>query len=89
MADAAAGPTEAEIETYLGTTAIFETGDTADSIYIFADDGTNTYGMLVTEGTDGTDQQFDANDDVGTTFLILSGITDATTLSAANFADFA
>jgi Ca2+-binding RTX toxin-like protein len=88
VADATAGPSEAEIETYLGATLIFQNGATNDGLYVFADDGTNTYGMLVFEGAGGTDKQFDANDDVGTTFLILSGISDATTLSAANFADF-
>jgi len=81
-------PTEAEIETYLGATVIFQNGATNDSIYIVADDGTDTYVMLVTEGAGGTDKQFDANDDVGTVIMKLSGIADATTLSADNFADF-
>ena len=88
VADATVGPTEAEIETYLGANEVFFNGATGDSVYIFADDGVNTYGFLVTEGADGTNKQFDAADDVGTTFIILSGISDATTLSAANFADF-
>ncbi len=81
-------PTEAEIETYLGATEIFQNGATNDSIYIVADDGTDTYVMKVTEGADGTNKQFDANDDVGVVVMKLSGIADATTLSADNFADF-
>jgi hypothetical protein len=88
VADATAGPTEAEIETYLGTNEVFVGGATGDSVYIFADDGTNTYGFLVTEGADGTNKQFDAADDVGVTFITLAGLTDATQLSALNFVDF-
>jgi len=88
VADATAGPTEAEWETYLGATEVFNNGATNDAVYIVADDGTNTYIALLVEGTDGTNKQFDAADDTGTTFLILAGVSDATTLSAANFADF-
>ena len=88
VADAASGPTEAEIETYLGTNEVFVSGATGDSVYIFADDGTNTYGFLVTEGANGTDKQFDAADDVGIAFITLVGLSDATELSALNFVDF-
>jgi len=88
VADAATGPTEAEIETYLGTNEVFVSGATGDSVYIFADDGTNTYGFLVTKGTDGADKQFDAADDVGVTFITLADLSDATDLSAQNFVDF-
>jgi len=88
VADRTAGPTEAEIETYLGTNEVFVSGATGDSVYIFADDGVNTYGFLVTEGADGTDKQFDAANDVGVTFITLAGLSDATALSALNFVDF-
>ena len=88
VADKTVGPTEAEIETYLGTNEVFVGGATGDSVYIFADDGTNTYGFLVSEGADGTDKQFDAADDVGVTFITLAGLSDATQLSALNFVDF-
>ena len=88
VADRTAGPTEAEIETYLGTNEVFVAGATGDSVYIFADDGTNTYGFLVTEGPDGTDKQFNAADDVGVTFITLAGLSDATELSTLNFVDF-
>ena len=88
VTDRTAGPTEAEIEVYLGTNEVFVGGATGDSVYIFADDGTNTYGFLVTEGADGTNKQFDAADDVGVTFITLAGLTDATELSALNFVDF-
>ena len=63
-------------------------GATGDSVYIFADDGVNTYGFLVTEGADGTDKQFDAADDVGVTFITLAGLSDATELGALHFVDF-
>ena len=63
-------------------------GVTGDSVYIFADDGVNTYGFLVTEGAGGTDKEFDAADDVGVTFITLAGLSDATELSAQNFVDF-
>jgi len=88
VADSAAGPTEAEIEIYLGTNEVFVSGATGDSVYIFADDGVNTYGFLVTEGADGTGKQFDAADDLGVTFITLAGLSDATELSAQNFVDF-
>ena len=88
VADSTAGPTEAEIETYLGANEVFMSGATGDSVYIFADDGTNTYGFLITEGTDGTDKQFHAADDVGVTFITLAGLSDATELSDLNFVDF-
>jgi hypothetical protein len=88
VADRTVGPTEAEIETYLGTNEVFVSGATGDSVYIFADDGVNTYGFLVTEGAGGTDKQFDAADDAGVTFITLAGLSDATELSAQNFVDF-
>ena len=56
-----------------------------DRVYVFADDGTNIYGFLLEEGADGTDKQFDAADDIGTTFIILAGLLDATALTGADF----
>ena len=88
VADTTVGPTEAEMETFLGTNEIFFSGVTGDSVYIFADDGINTYGFLVTEGTDGSDKQFTAADDSGLAFVILTGMSDATNLAAENFVDF-
>jgi Ca2+-binding RTX toxin-like protein len=89
VADATVGPTEAEIETYLGATDVFQNGATNDSIYVAADNGTDTFVFKIAEGADGTDKKFDANDDVGTQMIRLVGIADATTLLAANLDDFA
>ena len=90
VADITTGPTEAEIETYLGTMDIFETGDTNDSIYIAADNGAHTFIFKIIEGADGggDNKKFDATPDTAYNIARLTGITDATTLGAANFADF-
>jgi len=80
--------TAAEMETYLGATAVFFNGATADSVYIVMDNGTNTFVTKVTEGADGTNKQFDVADDSFQLIMVLTGVTDATTLTAASFADF-
>jgi len=87
VANTTTGPTEAEIETYLGATEVFFNIAANDAVYIFADDGANTYGILATS-VGGANKVFTAAGDVGTTFITLTGVSDATTLSAANFADF-
>ena len=59
-------------------------GGTADTIYILYDDGTDSYlGLLVSNGGN--------NAFTGDTLTILAtfqGVADATTFTAANFADF-
>jgi len=59
-------------------------GTTADAIYVAYDDGVNTYiGELVSDaGDDGF------TGDAFTLMLILTGVADATTLTADNFASF-
>ena len=91
VADITTGPTEAEIETYLGAMDIFEDGSTNDSIYLAADNGAHTFIFKIIEGADGggDDKHFDASADTAYNIARLTGITDATTLGAANFADFA
>jgi hypothetical protein len=81
-------PTEAEMETYFGTVNVFQNGATNDVVYVVVDDGTDSYVLHLKEGTDGTNKNFDANDDVGTVVAKLVGLADVTTLSNANFADF-
>jgi hypothetical protein len=81
-------PSEAEMETYFGAVEFATNGATNDGVYVVVDDGADTYVLFLKEGAGGTDKQFDANDDVGTVIAKLVGLTDATTLSAANFADF-
>ncbi|MCB4429079.1 calcium-binding protein, partial [Synechococcus sp. MU1643] len=88
VANSLVGPTAAEIETYLAATEVFNNGATNDSVYIAADNGTDTFIFLVTEGADGTNKQFDAADDSSIAMMRLVGVDDATGLSAANFADF-
>ena len=80
--------TAAELETYLGATAVFQNGATGDSVYLVIDNGANTFVMKITEGADGTDKQFDVADDSFQLIMVLTGVTDATTLTAASFADF-
>ncbi|AHF62522.1 Hemolysin-type calcium-binding region [Synechococcus sp. WH 8109] len=88
VANSLTGPTEAEIETYLGATAVFQNGATGDAQYVAADNGTDTFIFYIEEGADGTNKQFDAADDIGYAMMRLVGVDDATSLSAANFADF-
>ena len=42
VANSVTGPTEAEIETYLGATEVFQNGATNDAVYIAADNGIDT-----------------------------------------------
>ena len=87
VADAAAGPTEAEMETYVGVNDMFFVGNVNDEVYVVADNGANTYIMQL--GSSGADNKvFTEAEDVGVVLAVLVGVTDATTLSAANFADF-
>lgn len=86
VADAAVGPTEAEMETYFGATEVFFVGGADDEVYVAADDGVNTYIMQV--GSGGANKVFTAAEDTGVVVITLLGVTDATTLSAANLTDF-
>ena len=88
VADPTTGPTEAEIETYLSTTEVFFTVGGAGSVYIAADDGSNTYIFQVNDG--GTlNKVFTAAEDDGLAIVTITGLADASTLSGANFLDFA
>ena len=88
VADSTVGPTEAEIETYLGTNSVFQNGSTNDGIYIAADNGIDTFIFLITEGADGTDKQFDAADDAGVAIMRIIGLNDVSSLDGANFTNF-
>ena len=79
-------PTEAEMQTYFGTTEVFHTGHADDGVYVVADDGVDTYVMHLASG--GANKVFTAAEDVGTVVAKLNSISDATTLSADNFLDF-
>ena len=87
VTDATTGPTEAEIQTYLGSSEVFANGATGDAIYIAADNGTNTYLMLLTNG-DGNNT-FTAADDTGVVLAVFEEISDATSFSNDNWNDFA
>ena len=80
--------TAAEVETYLGTTEVFQNGADNDSVYLVIDNGVNTFVMKITEGTDGTNKQFDVADDSFQLIMVLTGVDNAATLTAASFADF-
>ncbi len=86
VADSAVGPTEAEMETYLSTTAVFESGAATGALYVVVDDGTDSW--LVLLESSGSNQVYTAAEDVSTVVTRLIGVTDATTFSGANFADF-
>ena len=90
VADSSVGPTESEIETYLGATEVFQTGATNDAVYIAADNGFDTFIFLITEGDDsgGPDKQFDAAADTALALIRLVGMADATTLGVANLEIF-
>ena len=90
VANLAIGPTEAEIETFLGATEVFQNGATNDSVYIAADNGAHTFIFRITEGADGggADKQFDAGPDAGVAIMRIAGMTDATSLTAANLFNF-
>ena len=92
VANAAIGPTEAEIETYLGDKEIFHNGATGDAIYIAADNGVDTFIFLITEGADGvggaSDKQFDAAQDTGIAIMRLTNLNNVTALFSGNFSNF-
>ncbi len=68
------------------TTSNLEFNAASDEVYLVASNGTNAYLFFLDAAA--TDTEFTAADDVGTLIATLSGVTDATTLTAANFADF-
>jgi hypothetical protein len=89
-----AGTAAADIETLLGNSLVFAdtattgaAGATTDAVYLVADDGTDTYIYLLVNGG-AVLGQFDAADDTATLLVTLQGVTDATALTSANFADF-
>ena len=83
---ASTGPTEAEMETYFAANDVFFVAHADSAVYVAADDGVNTYIMELQSG--GNDKIFTALQDAGVVVAILSGVTDASVLSNANFADF-
>lgn len=86
VADAAVGPTEAEMETYFDTNEVFFNGGTNDAVYVAVDNGAHTWILSLQSG--GGNKVFTAASDDGVIVVRLTGMTDATTLSVANFADF-
>jgi len=87
VADPTTGPTEAEIQTYLGATEVFFAVGGNGSVYIAADDGVNTYIFQANDGGT-TNKLFTAAEDDGLAIVTILGLADASTLSAANFSDF-
>jgi hypothetical protein len=83
---AATGPTEAEMATYFGTNEVFFDGGANDAVYVIVDNGTDSWILSLQSGVAG--KVFTAADDDGVVVARLVGLADATTLSAANFADF-
>jgi len=78
--------TEAEMETFFGTTEVFFVGNTNDYVYVAVDNGTNTF-ILALDST-GANKTFTAAGDVGEVIAVLTGIADATTLLQSNLVDF-
>ncbi len=82
-----AAATEAGVEDLFdGTTTNFALNAASDEIYLLASDGSNTYLFFLDCAAGNT--EFTAADDVGTLMITFTGVTDATTLVGANFADF-
>jgi len=82
-----AAATEAGVEDLFdGTTTNFALNAAEDEIYLLASDGSNTYLFFLDCAAGNT--EFTAADDVGTLMITFTGVTDATTLVGANFADF-
>jgi hypothetical protein len=80
------GVTEADVETLLGTDDAFFAGAATDAFYLAVDDGTDSYIFFVESGA--ANQLFTAAEDTATLVVTLQGVSDATTLTANNFADF-
>jgi Ca2+-binding RTX toxin-like protein len=86
VADAAVGPTLAEIETYFGAIEVFFNGGADDAVYVIVDNGTDSFILDLQSGAG--NKVFTAASDGGVVIARLVGVADAMTLSAANFADF-
>lgn len=69
-----------------GTTTDFQFANNGDTIYLAADDGTDTYVWLIDDTN--ADGEFTAAADTATLIVTLAGVNDATDLVAANFTDF-
>jgi S-layer protein len=87
VADSAVGPTLAEIETYLGTNKIFGTSGADSAVYLVVDNGTDSWVLELQSA--GANQLFTAAEDGSVIVAKLTGIADATTLTVANFTNFA
>lgn len=87
VADAAAGPTEAEMETFFAANEVFFEAHADSEVYVAVDNGTNTYILQVGSGG-GANKVFTAAEDAGVVVAVLLGVTDATSLTTANFTDF-
>jgi hypothetical protein len=68
------------------TTSDLQMESDDDDFYLAASDGNDTFVFFV-EGT-GTNAEFTAAEDTATLLVTLTGVDDATSLNAANFADF-
>lgn len=87
VANSTTGPTAAEVQTYLGATAIFETGHADDAIYLVVDNGTDAWVLELQSA--GANTAFTSAEDGMVIVAKLTGLADVSTLTAANFADFA
>jgi hypothetical protein len=70
------------------TTDNLEFAVAGDKLYLAADDGADTYIWLI-EDVGGDSEFTEADGDTAELIVTLNGVTDATTLAGANFADFA
>ena len=86
VADAAVGPTEAEMETFFGANEVFFNGGVNDAVYVAVDNGAHTWILSLQSG--GAGKVFTSADDDGVIVLKLTGVTDATTLVDATFTNF-
>lgn len=80
------GNTENDVATLFGADDAFFAGATTDAFYLAVDDGTDTNIFFVESG--GANQLFTAAEDTATLITTLTGVSDATSLNANNFADF-
>jgi len=78
--------TAAEVQTFFGATEVFFAAGNTGFVYVAVDNGVNTF-ILALDSNDADKTFTSAGDAVGV-IAVLTGITDATTLTQANVADF-
>ena len=86
VASSTTGPTAAELQAYLGATKVFGTSGADSAVYLIVDNGTDSW--LLELQNDGANQVFTSAADGMVVIAKLTGVADATTITAANFTNF-